>query len=281
VGKTSFIRAGLIPHLDANGSECIYIRCTKDVEVRLRAELGKRFSPEQAALDLDAALARLVAESARPIVIFLDQFERPYRAAQDSPEKHAALLRFTNTLVRRAGDRLRVVFVAPMGEGSPWWFLLGEVDGPKPALQQIGPLSPQAVAKIVRYAARRGGVSLDSNLVATLCGEYQQGLKGQSAKPFTLMHLQTICYYLVRGFRPSTWEGYDALPQGLHAALESIQKDSSLIDLLDDLPSEERRLLRSFLKALCDPNGNARKIIEFIKTRFPEIREERFPEAIA
>ena len=94
------------------------------------------------------------------------------------------------------------------------------------------------------------------------------------------MHVQTICYYLVKGFQP-TWQGSDMLPPSLAAALQTIKDDASLIELLDDLPVEERRVIRSFLKVICDPNGNTRKIIEFIRNHFPEIKEDRFPEPIA
>jgi hypothetical protein len=116
--------------------------------------------------------------------------------------------------------------------------------------------------------------------VSSLCDEYQLSLKRPADRQlFTLMHVQTICYYLVKGFQPA-WQGPDDLPQSLVAALDSIKDDASLIDLLDDLPCEERRVIRSFLKVICDPIGNTRKIIEFIKNHCPEIKEDRFPEPI-
>ena len=45
----------------------------------------------------------------------------------------------------------------------------------------------------------------------------------------------------------------------------------------------ERRLIRSLLKLICDPEpgGNTRKIVEFIRDHFPEIKEDRFPEPLA
>jgi hypothetical protein len=71
------------------------------------------------------------------------------------------------------------------------------------------------------------------------------------------------------------------LPQGgLLAALDSIKEETSLIDVLDDLPAPERRLIRSFLKVVCDPTSNTAKFISLMRQHFPEITEERFPEPI-
>jgi hypothetical protein len=39
--------------------------------------------------------------------------------------------------------------------------------------------------------------------------------------------------------------------------------------------------VRTFLKALCDPDGNTRKVLEFLRKRFPELKEDRYPEPIA
>lgn len=277
VGKTSFVRAGLIPYLDRNQYEAVYIRCKKDVEPQLRAELERRFSTSFAGLEWDALLRRVTELSSKRVVLFMDQFERPCRTADESPEKNK-VLDFVNALVTHAGRRLMVVFIP--GDEIAFWKLMAQASPHARGLQQIVAMSRSRVSRILRYAATKGGVVLDPKMVSSLCDEYQLGLdRPTDRNPFTLMHVQTICYYLVKGFQP-TWQGPDGLPQSLVAALESIKEDASLIDLLDDLPSDERRVIRSFLKVICDPNGNTRKIIEFIKNHFPEIKEDRFPEPI-
>jgi hypothetical protein len=170
------------------------------------------------------------------------------------------------------------VFIA--ADDIAFWKLMAQTRSHARGMQEIVPLSRSRVSRILRYAAQKGGVPLDPKMVSSLCDEYQLGLERPSDRQlFTLMHVQTVCYYLVKGFQPA-WQGPDGLPQSLVAALESIKDDASLIDLLDDLPCEERRVIRSFLKVICDPIGNTRKIIEFIKNHFPEIKEDRFPEPI-
>jgi hypothetical protein len=279
VGKTSFVRAGLIPYLDPAIYECIYVRCRKatDPEPQLRAELELRFATSLANLDWPGALSHVVGLTPKRILVVLDQFERPCRAAEGTSDQRTALLRFVNPLVEAANDRLAVVFV---GSGEPFWKLIAHTSTHGRAMEEIPVLSPQRVSRILRYAARKGGVTVDPKMISMLCHEYQTSLNGKSeAHQFTLMHVQTICYYLARGFEQQ-WQGPDALPASLAAALDSIRDEVSLLDVLDELPADERRVIRSFLKVICDPTTNPRKVIAFIRNHFPEVKEDRFPEPI-
>jgi hypothetical protein len=277
VGKTSLVRAGVIPHLDRARSEPVYVRCRQDLETHVREQLEQRFSTSFAGLEWAAVVGRLAALTPKRVILFLDQFERPCRASDETPGGNKAL-DFVNALVEHAGSRLTVVFVAT--DDIAFWKMMAQTRTHARVMQEVVALSPSRVSHILRHAAQKGGVLIDPKMVSNLCDEYQLSLKRPGDRQlFTLMHVQTICYYLVKGFQPA-WQGPDDLPQSLVAALESIKDEASLIDLLDDLPCEERRVIRSFLKVICDPIGNTRKIIEFIKNHCPEIKEDRFPEPI-
>jgi hypothetical protein len=279
VGKTSFVRAGLIPYIDSEQYECIYIRCRKATgpESQLRAEFERRFAASFSDLAWPAVLSSIGALTSKRVLLILDQFERPCRAAEDADDARAALLAFVNPIVERANDRLGVIFV---GSGEPFWKLIAHASPHSRSMEEIPALSPQRVSRILRYAARKGGVLVDPKMIAMLCGEYQKSLNGKSEPhQFTLMHVQTICYYLARGFE-QPWQGPDALPPSLAAALDSIRDDASLLDVLDELPADERRVIRSFLKLICDPTANPRKVIAFIRNHFPDVKEDRFPEPI-
>ena len=280
-GKTSLIRAGLIPYLDANQYECIYLRCRKDLDTQLRATLAER-SPEPVpeGLDWPALLKRVTAKGDKRVVMFFDQFERPCRAAGEAADKIQVLVDLITAIANDPTGRLMAVFVAPADEVAFWKIAWR---APRFADQEIkiGPLPASRVGSIIRHAARKGGVTLDPGIVTKLCAEYQEGLERPGDRPFTLLHVQTICYYLARGFQPA-YKSYQDLPQGgLLAALDSIKDETSLIDLLEDLPAADRRLIRMFLKIVCDPNSNTAKVISLIRQHFPEINEERFPEPIA
>lgn len=279
VGKTSFIRAGLIPYL-APRYDCIYVRCQRDLESQLRTVLAVRYGEELARMGWDDVFARLKALSSKRVILFLDQFERLARACDESRDNRRAILDFVNRLLTGAAGTLTVVCVAV--DEKAFWKLLSGVTVPERDPLEIEPLSPVRVASILRHSARKGGIQLAPTVIEQLCRDYRQTLEHPSDKHhFTLTHVQTICYYLVKGQVPN-WEGYDRLPnQGLIAALDSVKGESSLIDLLDDLPSDERRLIRSFLKVICDPTSNTRRVVEFIRDHFPDIKEDRFPEPLA
>ena len=279
VGKTSFVRAGLTPFLDASRYEIAYIRCRKDLQPQIVAELERRFSTPLAGLswpEIAAALGRLTSKR---IVLLLDQFERPCRAAVQSQSAHAALLQSMRDLLHHAGPQLGVVLVAT--DEIAFWKFFGMLRDPSTDLEEIAALSERRVKRIVKHAAHHGGVTLNDDYIDAICGEYARSLEDTTGerRPFTLTHVQTICYYLVKGFQP-TWTGYDALPAGLLAALESVREEANFIDLLEELPADERRLIRTLLKAICDPDGNTRKVLDYLKRRFPDIKEDRYPEPI-
>jgi NAD-dependent SIR2 family protein deacetylase len=281
VGKTSLIRAGLIPYLDANRYECIYLRCRKDLDVQLRTVLAERFSqPLPADLDWPAVFTQIAALADKRVVLFFDQFERPCRAAAEAPDKMQGLVDLIGAIAAGASGRLTAVFTAPADELA-FWKLAYQAPRFDDQEIKIGPLPPARVGSIIRHAARKGGLTLDPGIVSKLSAEYQESLERPGDRqPFTLLHVQTICYYLARGLQPA-YRGYQDLPQGgLLAALDSIKEETSLIDVLDDLPAPERRLIRSFLKVVCDPTSNTAKFISLMRQHFPEITEERFPEPI-
>lgn len=281
VGKTSLIRAGLIPYLDANRYECIYLRCRKDLDTQLRAVLGERFSLPLADLDWHTVFTQIAALADKRVVLFFDQFERPCRAAVEAPDKTRALVDLIGAIAACSNGRLTAVFTAPADELA-FWKLAYQAPRFDDQEIKIGPLPPARVGSIIRHAARKGGLTLDPGIVTKLSAEYQESLERPGDRQlFTLLHIQTICYYLARGLQPP-YRGYQDLPQGgLLAALDSIKEETSLIDLLDDLPGAERRLIRSFLKVLCDPTSNTAKVISLMRQHFPEITEERYPEPIA
>jgi hypothetical protein len=276
VGKTSFVRAGLIPELAKAGYDAVYLRCRLDVEPQLVAELEKKFSLTLAGQTWDQIAQRLAEANPKPIVIFLDQLERLCRAAAAQTDN--ALLRLMQSLSKVASPKLRLVLIAT-ADVPTLTFMMHWPD-PRRDVCEITPLPARRVESIIRHAARRGGVPLNPRYVEALCDEYERSLgDATERRSFTLTHVQTICYYLVRGYQPTS-SGYDALPAGLLAALESVREESSLVDFLDDLPADERRLVRTFLKAVCDPDGNTRKVLDFLRKHFPEIKEDRYPEPI-
>src|SRR3982751_986279 len=195
------------------------------------------------------------------------------------PAPERAALETIPALVRHADELLSVVFVASDEMAfSKFMWMRAQLDK-RPSFLELKPFSPEAVARILRYAARKGGVTLEPDAVETLVKEYRDGIASEPPV-FTLLHVQAVCYYLVRGYQP--YRGYRQLPPGgLVAALKTFNEESNVIDLLADVPAAQRYLLRRFLKVICDPGSSTEKLIEFIRRHFPDVeKEEPFPEPI-
>ena len=279
VGKTSCIRAGVIPYLDPARHDCVYLRCKRDLETQLRRVIVARYGQDLATLPWEDALTRVKQRAGKPVVLFLDQFELPARAFDESRDNKKAILDFVSRTLGQSDAQLKIVCIAV--DENAFWKLVAQASIPSKDTLEIEALSPARVASIIRRSARRGGIALDARVIEEICNDYRRTQEHPTDKrPFTLTHVQTMCYYLVKGYQ--NWEGYERVPnQGLLSVLDSIREESSLVDLVDELPIEERRLIRSFLKVICDPATNTRRIVEFIRDHFPEIKEDRFPEPLA
>ena len=279
-GKTSFIRAGLIPNLPSERFLPVYVRCARDLEPQLRAVFAQLLNQDLSALEWDTIFERVKASTTKQIVLLLDQFERPSRTCAASRENGDGLCSFLKRVVAAGGDNLTIVCAGH--DDGPMWKLLA-IAGTKVETREIEPLSPRKVFRIVGFAAKQAGTRLANEDIRDICSRYEQTLKDQGGerRPFTLTHVQTACYYLAKG-QSLRWEGFDRFPNlGLQAALTATREDASLTDLINDLPAHERRLIRSFLKVICDPSGNTTKVVEFIRDHFPELADDRFPEPIA
>ena len=281
VGKTSLVRAGVMADLKIAGHAPVYFRCRAraDLATELRAELARQLATSFDGLDLPATLSRIHDSASSRVVIFLDQFERPCRAADEDDVARQSLLAFVNDLVERAGERLTVVFVS-VDEGPFWKLMLSASDPQKRAMTVVRAFSRRRCPRLIRCAAARGGVPLSPAIVTALSDEYQRGLSEKSdGHQFGLTHVQTVCYYLTRGSQ-QTWQGPGRLPPSLAAALDSLKEEASLLDVLEDLPTDERRLLRTFSRWSATLITVRAESSPLIKKHFPDIREDRFPEPI-
>ena len=171
-GKTSLILAGVIPRLDPNRYRCVHVRCGPNADVQLRGELERRSPRPLGELDWDAALSRVTGESTTRLVLFLDQFERPCLAEQPAPqgEPDSPLVDMLKAVGRNAGARLSAVFIGQRDYAVTR--TIGIQAGLKTTLLELQPLTACTVSRIIRYAARRGNVTIDPKALETLIAEY-------------------------------------------------------------------------------------------------------------
>ncbi len=278
IGKTSFVRAGLIAQLDREKYECIYLRCRCEVEDQLRCELKKRFSSlSLEGKDLDTALSEVKANTSKRLLVFFDQFERVIHGCGARDADIETLVNVMRCLAKNSDHRLTPVFITLQEEAFSGLLLENfkrELD--KWDFERMRPLDGKTLYDVIQKLASKAGVELDPHTIERLCKRYEENPK------FTLTHVQTLCYYHVNGF-DQDFGDYDSLPNpGLSAALDSVTEDSNLMDLIDELSQEERALIRSVMKKVCDPGASIRRVIDFMKSNFSNLLgKENYPEPVS
>jgi hypothetical protein len=276
IGKTSFIRAGLIAQLDADKYECIYLRCQRKIEDQLRRHLERQFSLSLQAGDLDTALSEVKGKTPKRILVFFDQFERIIRGYGDADSE--VLVNFMTSLMKNSDRRLTPIFIS-LDEKKFYELLVERFNRnmEKWDLEKMRPLDGNTLHGVIQKLASKAGIELNAQTVERLCKRYTENPN------FTLAHVQTLCYYHVNGFNQDFGD-YDSLPTALSAALDSVTEDSNLMDLIDELSPEERAMIRSVMKVICHPDATLQRVVEFVKRNFSNpnhIGKEGFPEPVA
>ena len=278
IGKTSFIRAGVMAQLDHDKYECVYFSCKRGVEDQLRRELEKRFALSIQGKDLDTVLREVKEKTPKRVLIFFDQFERVVHACSGNEADTKTVVNFLASLTKNSDSRLTPVIItlkelafSDLLTSDSLRRVLGEWD-----FEDMKPLDEKTLGEVIQQLASKAGVGLAPQTVERLCKQYKENPK------FTLTHVQTLCYYHVNGFDQDCGD-YDSLPNpGLAAALDSVTEDSNLMDLIDELSPEDRALIRSVMKVICHPDAKIKWVIEFMKSNFSNLTgKETYPEPVS
>ncbi len=279
-GKPSVVRAGVIAHLDRDAFEPIYVRCLPDLD-RVVIDRTARHLPQQGTPPtLQAALASLhvsATGTGKPIVLFFDQFERVVRSDPDSEAGWRRLQSLFTTLCAAATPQLRLVFVT--AEDKDYYKLVLKTRLAAPLIE-VEPLTKSRIKIVLRFLLKKSGQSFDPRIVEALLAKL--GGQREGSRPFTLAHLQAICYLLVRS-SCTTWERYVAQTSSveLESALDLAITEFDIMNFLEDFPTlSERRLVRSFMRVV--PESSKRVIAKFIKDSFADLMgPHEYPEPVA
>lgn len=274
VGKTSFVRAGLLSRLGEATYESIYLRCRPELERQLREEAAKRSGGEPAGEGVAGALAALAPQDpARRVVLVLDQFERVLQAHSRNDQGWQQLGPVFRTLCEHGLPWLTVIFVSVDAEGLYYKLIVKSRVDIEPV--EVAPLPPRLIAAIVQRSARCSGFSFDPEVVREMAERV-----ANSAQRFTLAHLQAICYLLVKNGWLDGDQYRQHVSRDLEAALDSAINASDFLNYVEDLPLREGRcLLRSLMKVVSEPSKQ--KIAGFLKERFADILQgSAYPEPL-
>ena len=242
-GKTSLLLAAVLPQLARDGTLPVYCRIYEDplgeIARCVRSVLADESVEFSSAMPLAELLERAATQTARPIVIVVDQFEELFiRYDREVRDRFAQLLRDSLT---RGGGRIR--FLLSMRED----FLarLSEFRDRLPNIFhnefRLGPLDDEASRRAIVGPAELLGIAFDPALVDRLLTD----LRHEGIEP---PQLQIVCDTLYDALGPGErtislrqYEGLGGTRQILANYLERV---------LREFPGPEREPARSLLKSL-------------------------------
>jgi hypothetical protein len=270
-GKTSLVRAGLMPILDPAAHAGVYRRCQREFEKTLPRDLWPT-DPTASALTLKEALNRLGAESPKQrVVLFLDQFDRATSAYDLTTRAgRLGLTAFVTGELMTTVDNLTIVLVvvdesalvqtlcqACNDQGVPW------------SIVQCAAFERGDVANIVQTLATKGGFEFDQRILDEMLQSYDQ-TKGSTTpdQRFTLAHIQTVCHILA-ATKTVDYESYrHAFDNNLKALHQAINV-CDIISFVEDFSWSDAVWFRNMIKVPLKESKE--RIADFIKSHYEEL----------
>jgi hypothetical protein len=273
-GKTSLVRAGLIPIIPTPDYYPVYIRrCGAEIETRLAAKIMRATSLDLGTTNIGEALARLCEiKKNQHVVLILDQFERAVSALGE-PGKNQSIALF-DQLFKAPIENLTVipVFIVDVHFGDDLYITIANEQNyiRDNMYQDVKPLSKHQVRRIVHFQARKADVDIPRKMLDQLIEQY-------NPKSFTLAHIETICHLLTARMNlDKTVQNQDLVAGSqLVTALNAALVDHDILSHLEDLPvPEEQNLLRNVL--LAASNNSRKDIAEYLKDNFRRMHRDQF-----
>jgi hypothetical protein len=264
-GKTSLLKAGLIPTLNEDKYRWGYVRC----QAELAKVLAATFWPDDPAavdtLTVRAALERLgKVSSDRRVVLFLDQFER----AAKPFDTEAALTKFLNTELIGASDNVTLVLVI-VDEPTLVRTLYPTLANrnmlhivPCPAFDR------SEVAGIIQSLASAGGFQFDQKIIEDMLSRYESGKDAATPDRFTLAHFQALCHILA-ATRTIDYESYTRASKNALRALDHAINVCDFISFVEDLSWSDAVWFRNMVKVPLKESKD--RIAEFIRSHYKEL----------
>lgn len=271
-GKSSLVRAGLIPALDRTRYRPVYLRCRADIETQLPSELAERgLIPE--GLGLSEALKQLgTSPDTRRVVLFLDQFERVTNRfdAQGKADTNELGDFLQEQVLPATSDDMTIVLVVA-DEANNLGVRISQVcelnDIPKGTIlcRHFG---REEVVKIMKDLA--AGFAFDDAIFEDLATNFEN--TKNTATPenrFTLAHVHAVLHILASSQEVKATE-YKLMfdQQNLHA-LHAVINVSEFMSFAEDCVWPNAAWLRNMIKVpLREPKE---RMAEFIKRNYENL----------
>jgi hypothetical protein len=262
-GKTSLVKAGLLPALDDSQYLGIYVRCKPDLEQSIPRELHREGLCADGCNLTDSLEQTRKYADGRHVVLFLDHFDR-IMSRPDLQGQRQLTEFLATTLFSACQDGLTLALVV-LDEGpllSTLYEQCGALD--MPVASVVCPaFDREAVKSIIQTLAQRAGIEFDPYIADHLAGRY--AAKGST---FSLAHVQAVCHMLAGTARVSR-QAYDQAFRDTEVALDSAINVHQIISFVEDFPWKDAAWLRNMIKVPLKESRD--KIAEFITNHYQEL----------
>ncbi|MDQ7824950.1 MAG: SUMF1/EgtB/PvdO family nonheme iron enzyme [Candidatus Eremiobacteraeota bacterium] len=245
VGKTSLLKAGVLPSLPPPQNLSIVIRCIDDPLAAINRSLSQCLLTGAGEASLPDLAGRLLAHLSGSLIILIDQFEEFFvRLTREHQRRFCEEIALA---IASVPSRLHVIFslredfLASMADLEPW--LPGVLDN----RYRLGALSDEQARLAIEGPAGLFDVSVEKELADTLINE----LRGEGVDPPELQIVLDRLYASrnVRS-RSMTMESYRAL-----GGVSSILVDYLRRTIADDMRDITGNLPRRLMGAMVTDHG--------------------------
>jgi hypothetical protein len=281
-GKSSLVKAALLPGLNAGRYRGIYLRCQPEIEKSVPRDLS-RMGIGAAELSLAESLRQLGASGQNcRVVLFLDQFERVtarFSSATTSGRRElTAYLR--DQLFPGCSPNLTVVPVVA-DEGPLGAQLIQECQRQRipasvvdcPAFDRV------AVRDIIQALAKNGEIDFRPGIVDHMLERYEHSQQASAVeKRFTLAHIQAVCHILssARQVEFDTYkEAFDKTEEALNQAINVCD----IISFVEDFEWPDAAWLRNIIKVPLQESKE--QIAKFITAHYKELMPVSRPKILS
>lgn len=256
-GKSSFVRAGLMPALTEKGYEVIYLRCLPSNDKPLVGMLAKYPSLKTPVTELADAIGELKPERRERLVIVLDQFERAVKCFIDEHGEDSFVAFYDHLYI--ASKNIASLIVVTRDERTPMHtintptYIIKLIERHRDdrnlvdARVEVRDLQGEDVAKVL--------ATLNAEAADAIPEEIRQKYAQRTVEDddFTLAHAHSLCHLFVSEFMRKGQAPDDADKRDVESKLNLAINACDVMNLIDDLSlKEERILLRNLMKIVSD-----------------------------
>jgi len=174
-GKTSFLRAGLLPALPSQAALGLYVDTHQDFDQEvIQAASRARAEPPQASENTVAYLKRLSKADAGGVILILDHLESALLS--DDTKACRALARTLTRLLDKTGDELRIILSVDTSAVSRLGRLLPEAFAPAPQQSlELNLFDEDRTTAVIEQTALQTGTFIESGLAAEMATDLCRG----------------------------------------------------------------------------------------------------------